>query len=105
MMAWREPRARVGCRHRPRRPESVSLGESIRFGRVMYCHRIPRGTLCEGAYGGLSLEAGRVGEPLVPGNPDALLKSMCVFVAADTLVGPIYRAYRRAAAGDRSFHF
>ena len=81
------------------------LGENIKFGRVMYYHRIMRGTLFEGAYGGVSLEAGKVGNPLVPGNPDGLLKSASVFVGADSPIGPAYLGYGRAAGGTSSFYF
>ena len=46
------------------------LGENMKFGRMMYYHRILRGSMLEGAYAGFSLEAGKVGNPLVPGNPE-----------------------------------
>lgn len=80
-------------------------GESLRFGRVMYYHRILRGSMFEGAYGGFSLEAGKVGNPLVPGNPDGVLKSASIFVAADSPVGPAYLGYGRAKDGSDSFYF
>lgn len=80
-------------------------GESIRFGRLMYYHRILQGSLFEGAYGGFSLEAGKIGNPLVPGNSTSLLKSASVFVAVDTPVGPVYLGYGRATAGVSSLYF
>lgn len=80
-------------------------GESIKFGRVMYYHRILKGSIFEGAYGGISLEAGKVGHPLVPGNSDALRKSASVFVAADSPLGPTYLGYGRATDGNSSFYF
>jgi NTE family protein len=80
-------------------------GENIRYGRVMYYHRILKGTLLEGAYGGFSLEAGKVGNPLVPGNPDGLLKSASLFVAADSPVGPAYLGYGRTTHGNDAFYF
>jgi NTE family protein len=80
-------------------------GETIKYGRLLYYHRILRGTLLEGAYGGASIELGKVGHPLVPGNPDGLLKSMSLFVAADTPVGPVYLAYGRAKDGNSSWYF
>lgn len=40
------------------------VGENMKFGRLMYYHRILRGTLLEGAYGGASIEFGKVGNPL-----------------------------------------
>lgn len=80
-------------------------GESIRFGRLMYYHRILQGSIFEGAYGGFSLEAGKIGNPLVPGNSTSLLKSGSVFVAVDTPVGPAYLGYGRATAGVSNFYF
>ncbi|RPJ45547.1 MAG: esterase, partial [Betaproteobacteria bacterium] len=80
-------------------------GENLTFGRAMYYHRILKGTILEGAYGGFSLEAGRVGNPLVPGSPEGLLKSASVFVAADSPIGPAYLGYGRAKDGNDSFYF
>jgi NTE family protein len=81
------------------------IGGEIAFGRAMYYHRILRGGLLEGAYGGLSLEAGKVSDPLVPGSPDGLLKSGSVFVGVDTPIGPAYLAYGQASGGTRSLYF
>ena len=69
----------------------------------MYYHRILRGSLLEGAYGGLSLEVGRVGNPLVPGGPEGILKSACLFVGVDDPIGPVYLGYGRAEDGERQF--
>ena len=80
-------------------------GENIQFGRVTYFHRIMRGSLFEGAYGGLSLEIGKVGNPLVAGNPDGVLRSAAVFVATDSPIGPAYLGYGRAQDGNSSFYF
>ena len=81
------------------------VGQDLRYGRVMYYHRILRGSLLDGAYGGVSLETGRVGYPLVPGNSDAWLRSASIFVAADTLVGPAYLGYGHAQDGSSSIYF
>jgi len=80
------------------------LGESLEYGRLMYYHRILRGTLLEGAYGGLSLEAGRVGNPLVPGNSDDWLKSASIFIGSDTPLGPLFLGYGRSQDGNDSFY-
>jgi NTE family protein len=80
-------------------------GENLSFGKAVYYHRIMKGTLLEGAYGGFSLEAGRVGNPLVPGSPEGLLKSGSLFVAADSPLGPAYLGYGRATDGNDSFYF
>jgi NTE family protein len=81
------------------------LGEKIVFGRLMYYQRILKGTLLEGAYGGLSLEAGKVSDPLVAGNPEGILKSGSLFLALHTPIGPAYFAYGHATSGDSSLYF
>jgi len=81
------------------------VGASLQYGQVAYYHRLVRGGIFDGAFAGLSLEAGRYGTPLVPGNPSGLLKSLAVFVGADTAVGPVYFGYGRAADGPGSFYF
>ena len=50
------------------------------FGRLMYYHRIMKGTLLDGAYGGVSLELGRYGVPLLPDAPTGLLTSGSLFI-------------------------
>jgi len=81
------------------------IGEKIVFGRVMYYHRIFKGTMLEGAYGGVSLEAGKVSDPLVAGSPDGLLKSGSLFLGLDTPIGPAYLAYGQATGGNNSLYF
>ena len=80
-------------------------GETLSFGRAMYYHRIMQGTILEGAYGGFSLEAGRVGAPLVPGNLDGLLTAGSIFIAIDSPLGPAYLGYGRASGGVDSLYF
>jgi len=81
------------------------VGPSLQFGQFVYFHRIVRGGLFDGAYAGVSLEAGRYGDPLVPGNPSGWLKSMALFVSTDSPIGPVYFGYGRAADGQGSFYF
>jgi NTE family protein len=80
------------------------LGGNLQFARLVYYNKLVRQTLLEGVYAGFSLEAGRVGDPLVPGSPTGLLKSGSVFLALDSPVGPFYIAYGRAAGGSYSFY-
>jgi NTE family protein len=80
-------------------------GESIRFGRAIYYRRIMRGSLLDGAYAGLSYEVGKVAKPVVPGNPDGVLRSASAFVAADTPLGPVYVGYGHAQDGNSSWYF
>ncbi|MGH8663881.1 MAG: BamA/TamA family outer membrane protein, partial [Burkholderiales bacterium] len=81
------------------------LGEKLKYGRLTYYRRILRGTLLEGAYGGAAIEFGKVGNPLVPGSPEGLLKSALLFIAADSPLGPVYLGYGRAADGNSSWYF
>lgn len=80
-------------------------GERLAFARMMYFQRVMQGTLLEGAYGGLSLEAGRVSAPLVPGNDDGMLRAASIFIAADSPLGPAYLGYGRARSGNDNFYF
>ena len=80
------------------------VGESIEFGRLIYYNKLSRQTLLEGLYAGISLEAGRVREPIVPGNSDGLLKSAALFLALDTPLGPLYVAYGRTSSGLSSYY-
>lgn len=81
------------------------IGERLRFGRLMYYRRIVRGSFLEGAYGGLSVEIGKVGDPLVLGNTEDTLRSASIFIAADSPLGPVYLGYGHAEDGNNSFYF
>ena len=81
------------------------LGQSIAFGRLVYLNRLARFTLIPGIYAGLSLEAGRVGTPLIPGNQTGTLLSAAAFLGVDSPVGPVYLGYGRTDAGFSSFYF
>ncbi len=82
------------------------MGDSLWFSRLMYYHRILKGSLLEGIYGGFSLEVGEVGGPLVAGGPEGILESGCVFIAADSPIGPMYLGYGQALDNsNNSFYF
>lgn len=82
------------------------LVDSLSFARLMYYHRIWRGSILEGAYGGASLEIGRYGKPLVPGNPESqILRSGSIFVGTDTPIGAAYLSYGHALDGSSSLYF
>jgi len=80
------------------------LGARLSYGRLLYYHRLLRGTIFEGAYGGVSLEAGQMENPLVPLSPTGLLLSAALFAATDTPLGPIYLGYGRAKDGNSSWY-
>jgi NTE family protein len=86
-------------------PTGALAGQKLGFGRVMYYHRILRGGIFEGAYGGVSLELGKMREPLVQDSPTDLLKSAAIFVAADSPVGPADLGYGRTSDGNGNFYF
>jgi len=81
------------------------VGEDIKFARLLYYHKILEGSLLEGIYGGISIEAGQIGTPLVPGSPDGVLGSSCVYLGVDTPIGPIYLGYGRAIDSNDSVYF
>ena len=81
------------------------LGETLSFGRFVYYHKLSGSNLIKGLYGGFSLEAGEVGNPLVAGSPTGLLSSGSVFLAVDTPLGPAYLAYGHASDGNNSLYF
>lgn len=81
------------------------IGEKLQFGRALYYHRLARSSIFEGAYGGISLETGKVSNPLIPGNRDDWIRAASVFVAADTPLGPAYLGYGQAQDGPNSFYF
>ncbi len=80
------------------------LGEGITFGRLVYYQRVLRQSLLEGLYAGVSLEAGRVTNPLVSTMTQAWQKSASAFLGADTPLGPLYVAYGRTATNNSSFY-
>ncbi len=80
------------------------LGRSLAFGRVVYVRRIVSSPLLKGMFGGVSLEAGRVGGPLLPTNATGLLTAGSVFLATDTPIGPVYLALGIASGGNRSLY-
>lgn len=80
------------------------LGQSLVFGRAVYAHRISSSPLLQGLFGGISLEAGRVGDPLLPGSPTGTLTAGSVFIATDTPLGPIYLGVGHARGGNSALY-
>ena len=81
------------------------LGQSITFARLVYLNRLARFTLIPGIYAGLSLEAGKVDTPFVPGNQTGVLYSAAAFFGLDSPVGPVYLGYGYTHNGFGSFYF
>jgi NTE family protein len=80
-------------------------GEEMRLGRIVYQHRLLRQSLLEGMFLGVSIEAGQVNKPVVPGSPTEVLLGGSIFLAMDTLLGPVYLAYGFADGGRDSAYF
>lgn len=80
-------------------------GENLKFGRLMYYHRIMPGTIFDGAFAGASVEVGKVGRPLVKENSDNILKSAGLFLAIDSPIGPVYLGYGLGEFDNHSFYF
>jgi len=91
-----------GFLHQSGYPINSLVGERLLFGRVVYTYKLREQQFFEGLYTGVSLELGRMDKPLVPGNAPGLLKSLGVYFALDTFVGPLYLGYGIAADGNRS---
>jgi NTE family protein len=85
-------------------PTGALYGGTIAFGRLVYYNRLLHLPYLEGVYVGGSLEAGRVGDALVPGSPGTL-SSASLFLGLDSLIGPIYLAGGLASNGSSSFYF
>jgi NTE family protein len=80
-------------------------GESLSFGRLVYYRKLTKAVLTEGVYAGASLEAGRIGGPLVPGSPTDVQTSGSLFLAADTPLGPMYLGYGIGEDDNRTLYF
>jgi len=80
-------------------------GESITFGRLVYYHKLSKAVLTEGVYAGASLEAGRIGGQLLPGNATGLVTTGSVFLASDTPLGPMYLGYGIGEDDNRTLYF
>lgn len=77
------------------------LGQNMDFGRLVYQGKIFDQPLLRGAFAGLSLEAGRVGDPAVVGRR-SLLTSVATFIAVDSPLGPLYFGLGFAPGGNRT---
>ena len=80
-------------------------GETLNFGRLVYYRKLTKAVLTEGVYAGASLEAGRIGGPLVPGSPTDVQTSGSLFLAADTPLGPVYLGYGIGEDNNRTIYF
>jgi NTE family protein len=85
-------------------PHGALTGQRLAFGRAVYYYRLQRQRLFEGAYAGVSLEAGHYSQPLSPTGITGDITSAAAFVAIDTPVGPLYLGYGRASGGSSAVY-
>jgi NTE family protein len=76
--------------------------DSLAYARLVYMNKLVNTRLLEGVYAGVSLEAARLGRPLLPDGIAGSVASLGVFFAQDTPIGPAYIAYGRTADGNGS---
>jgi NTE family protein len=81
------------------------LGTEMRFGRVAYNYRLAGPGLLDGIVVGASLEAGRIGDSVFGADKDRLRRGRSLYLALDTLVGPVYLAVGVADSGNRAAYF
>jgi NTE family protein len=85
-------------------PTGALLGETIRFGRLLYYRKLVRQTLLEGVYAGMSFEAGKLGSSPISTTPKGVITAGSVYLGFDTYLGPVYLGYGRASTGASSFY-
>ena len=79
--------------------------DSVTYGRLSYLNRLFKLPLLEGVYVGGSLEAARLGSPLIPTGIQGNVASASLFFAVDTPLGPAYLAYGHTQDGNSNFYF
>jgi len=79
--------------------------DSLAYGRFVYTNQLVNLNFLDGVYAGVSLEAARLGQPLVPGGITGSVASVGLFLAVDTPLGPAYLGYGRAQDGNSSAYF
>ncbi len=78
------------------------LGREMRFGRLVYSHRIARPGFFDGMYVGASAELGRIGDTVAGPERSRLRRGSSLYFALDTPLGPLYLAYGVGDGGNRS---
>jgi NTE family protein len=77
------------------------LGTGIKLGRVVYHYRIaPGGRFVNAYYAGASLEAGNVENRVNGPATSGAIWASALFVAADSIIGPLYLAFGYAEGGN-----
>jgi NTE family protein len=79
--------------------------DAMAYGRLSYMNQLFKMPLLEGVYAGASLEAARLGDPLIPRGIEGNVGSGSLFLAVDTPLGPAYLAYGHTWDGNSNFYF
>jgi NTE family protein len=79
--------------------------DSMSYGRLTYMNQLFKMPLLEGVYVGASVEAARLGQPLVPTGIRGNVASGSLFFAVDTPLGPAYLAYGQTQDGNSNVYF
>ncbi len=79
------------------------IGQEMRFARAVYALRIAGPGFLDGAYVGVSAEAGRIGD--TAGRGVVTRHGNAIYLNVDTLLGPVYLAYGRASSQRDAFYF
>jgi NTE family protein len=80
------------------------LGQTLTFGRITYYNKLADYTMFDGLFVGLSLEAGKMSDPLMPRSNSDLITAGSAYVATDSPIGPLYLGYGRADDGNDSLY-
>ena len=75
------------------------------FGRLVYNYRVTQPGLLDGAYVGVSLESGRIGDSVTGAERSSLRRGASLYFAFDTPLGPVYLAYGRGDGGNQAAYF
>ena len=88
-------------------PRNELLGQTSLFGALILQYRLNKvsGAIVRGLYLGASAEAGNVWQNPADLSLSHMKNAGSFFIAADTLIGPLYIAYGRASGGQHSFYF
>ena len=85
--------------------EGQLRNDSMTYGRLTYMNQLFKMPLLEGVYVGASLEAARLGSPLIPTGIQGNVASASLFFAVDTPLGPAYLAYGHTQDGNSNVYF
>ena len=71
------------------------VGREMSFGRLIYNYRVSAPGLRDGAYAGVSMEGGRIGDAVTGASRTAMHYGGSLYFAVDSPLGPLYLAYGR----------